>query len=612
MQVRMIRTITRYGLVFLAFIFFLPTISYADTIASHPSSHPITTPTASPTSISKLADFPTVDPNYIYDQLFTIATQFQRREAGYDANLPVSVNGHDEFADYWAKEISHDLQGFGPQIRRDEFPVVGWLGRPAKVPAFNVEVSVPGVTHAEQVVVIGCHYDGEASSTQSANDDASGCAIELGVAKAMGDFWRAHHAYPARTLRFVIFDAEEQGLFGSFHYLNSTVNGDVNNIVAMFNEEQNGIAYPLRYLGQLQNPQLPFYIEMSPLTDSGLYPAQDKLTPAQRNAITRFRTLMAQAVPAVFKQFQALGYLGLTYHADNGQDVAQPIFAPDQLSNIRQEDDTLGGSDQIPFTLAGIPCATFVGNSTYYDNNPPPWSYPYDQKEDTIQLMNTFANGSSHKANALTLSLALPGMLTTWMLNQPDILGQTPLIDQAPTASISDIGQAQVGTDLTVDATASYDPQGNSPLTYTWNFGDGSTASGVSATHRYASAGSYTLTLTASSATGKRQVSKTITVVPQTTIYQNPYGQHQEDGIPPSNPQVTLPTPNDSLSDKVINNLTVATSNQAVGPTSSGTSLPLTLQLLIAVIVLILIGVSAFLIVRMRRRNQGSPPTPGS
>src|SRR5207245_6379533 len=116
------------------------------------------------------SDFPTVDPNYIYDQLFYVATHFQRREAGYDNNLPVTVNGHDEFAAYWSQEVMHDLQGFGPQLRHDTFPVQGWQSRPAPVPAFNVEVSVPGALHPEQVVVIGCHYDGEAVSTQSAND----------------------------------------------------------------------------------------------------------------------------------------------------------------------------------------------------------------------------------------------------------------------------------------------------------------------------------------------------------------------------------------------------------------------------------------------------------
>jgi len=84
------------------------------------------------------ADFPAVDSNYIYDQLYYMATHYQHREAGFDNNLPVNINGHDAFAAYWTKEIVRDLQGFGPQVRRDPFPVLGWLNRPATVPAFNV------------------------------------------------------------------------------------------------------------------------------------------------------------------------------------------------------------------------------------------------------------------------------------------------------------------------------------------------------------------------------------------------------------------------------------------------------------------------------------------
>ena len=494
-----------------------------------------------------LADFPTVDPNYIYNQLFYMATHFQHREAGFDNNFPVNINGHDEFANYWTQEIMHDLLGFGPQIRHDSFPVLGWLNRPATVPAFNVEVSVPGITHPEQIVVIGCHYDGQAISTQSANDDTSGCAIELGVARAMGIYWRSHHVYPARTLRFVIFDAEEQGLFGSFHYLNSTVNGDTRNIVAMFNEEQSGIAYPLRFLGKMSNPLLPFYIDMSPLTDGSLYPAQSKLSQAQRDNFTHFRALMQQAVVAAFMKFQALGFQSLTYHNDTNQDGSQPIFVSDQISNVHQEDDTLGGSDQIPFTLAGLSCATLVGNSTYYNQNPLPWSYPFDQAQDTIQLMNTFASGSSQKAQSLVLALALPGMLTTWMLNQPDILGQAPA-DGNPIAAISDIGQTQVGQSISLDAMASFDPQGN-PLSYAWNFGDGTTATRVVVNHVYSAAGTYTLTLTVSSATGKRRISKVIDVVTHSTSYANPYAGgpgNLPDGNPPHNPAVVLPIPNNN------------------------------------------------------------------
>src|SRR2546423_15603844 len=283
----------------------------------------------------------------------------------------------------------------------------------------------------------------------------------------------------------------------------------------MFNEEQSGIAYPLRYLGKMANPLLPFYVDMSPLNKSQLYPNQDKLTQQQRARITTFRALMQQAITPVVAQFQALGYQPLTYHSDNNQDVTQPVFIPSQLNNLHLEDDTLGGSDQIPFTLAGLPCATFAGNSTYYDTNPPPWSYPFDQKEDTIQLMNTFASGSSKEARALVLALALPGMLTTWMLNQSAILGQAAA-DSKPIAAISDIGQTVVGQPISLDGSASFDPTNASNiLNYAWDFGDGATATGATVNHTYNNAGTYTLTLTVHSAIGSRQVNKVLTIVPK-------------------------------------------------------------------------------------------------
>lgn len=116
---------------------------------------------------------PGIDPQFIYHQLAFIATRFQRREAGYLAGAA----GHAGFARYWTSEMLTLLRPFGATARRYPFRIAGWIGRPATARAVNVEVTVPGVTHPNQVVVIGCHYDGEAISTQSANDDASGCAI---------------------------------------------------------------------------------------------------------------------------------------------------------------------------------------------------------------------------------------------------------------------------------------------------------------------------------------------------------------------------------------------------------------------------------------------------
>lgn len=519
-------------------------------------------------------DFPQVDRNYVYDQLFWMVTHFLHREAGYDTHLPPDANGHDEFAAYWTQEMTNNLQGFGAQVKRDPFTIKGWEYRPATVPAFNVEVSVPGIIHPEQMVVIGCHYDAMANSTQSANDDGSGCAIELAIAKAMADYWRANHLYPARTLRFVLFDAEEQGIFGSSHYVNSTINGDLSNVMAMFNEEQNGIAYPLRYLGRADNPLLPLYAMVTPLQNNDAYTFPNALSSQQIARITRFRDLMQQAPAQVFEEMRIMGLQQLSYHVAGQPDAFQPVFTPDQVSNIQVEDDTFGRSDQVAFTLAGLPCATFEGNYTYYQHNPPPWSYPYDRPDDTIQLMNIFADGSSHKAQALTLSLTVPAMLTSWMLTQPDILGQASA-DAAPIISLTDLGPTQTGQSLTFDAGNSFQPASSadtptnaSDMHYTWDFGDQSgLASGARVSHIYSAAGTYTLTVSVQSASGQRSIQQTIAVSGSPPYYSMPYRWDGAPGIDPPNDEVTLPTANDSLSDAITGPPTLPTPTVTAVPT---------------------------------------------
>ncbi|HEX7734271.1 MAG TPA: M28 family peptidase [Ktedonobacteraceae bacterium] len=520
-----------------------------------------TLPSTVPGQPRTVTETPGINPNFIYSQLASLATHFLKREAGYDNNLPPAVNGHDEFANYWTQEMLSLLGQFGAQAHRDPFPIQGWRGRTPTVPAVNVEVTVPGAVHPEQIVVIGCHYDGMAFSTQSANDDASGCAIELGVAQAMSEFWSKNHLYPDRTLRFVIFDAEESGLLGSYHYVNSTTNSDLQNIVAMFNEEQNGINYPLRYLGNMSNPLMPYYIDMSPLQSNRLYDLSS-LTPRQQANISQFRQLMQQAVAAAFQQFRAMGDQMLTYHGASGQDVWQPIFTSNQLSNIHLDDDTLGSSDQMPFTMAGLPCATLVGNSTYYDHNAPAGSYPFDQPGDTLQLMNTFADDTASQSQALTLALGLPGMITTWMLSQPAILGQVPA-DGKPIAAINSLGAAPTGQAINFMVGAAYDPaQAGATLRYHWNFGDGASADGQSASHAYTRAGTYILSLTiTSSHGGVRTITRPLTIG-QPPAYNNPYSGYISNGMPSANPLVALPVPKNGPGDRVSSSSSISTGGQ--------------------------------------------------
>lgn len=61
------------------------------------------------------------------------------------------------------------------------------------------------------------------------------------------------------------------------------------------------------------------------------------------------------------------------------------------------------------------------------------------------------------------------------------------------------------------DASASHDPDG-SPLTYTWSFGDGSTASGAVVTHPFETSGTFTVKLTVTDGVSTASTSQTLDV----------------------------------------------------------------------------------------------------
>jgi hypothetical protein len=563
---------------------------------------------------------PAIDPDFVYDQLAYMVTHFQHREAGYAAG----ASGHTGFARYWTAEMLRLLGQFGASARSYPFRIPGWVGRPATAPAVNVEVTVPGVTQPAQVVVIGCHYDGEASSTQSAFDDASGCAAELGVARAMAGFWHGRGLYPARTLRFVIFDAEEQGLYGSFNYVNDTANGSLPAIVAMFNEEQNGIGYPLRFLGQLANPVLPTHLLVSPTGPGGLYRTLS-LSAAQVIRTQAFAALLRRATAGSFQAFRQLGDQELTYHGADGQQVWQPIFTRDQLGELPIAADTVGSSDQVPFTLAGIPDVTIVGNYSYYTGPAAPAaSYPYDQPQDTIGLMNTFADGGAGRSQALSLALAVPGMLTAWMLAQPGILG-LGRPGERPIAAIDSIGPVRPGRTVTLHATA-FDPgHPRARLGYSWEFGDGTTAAGPAVQHVYAAAGHYTLQLTVTAPGQPPRVIRQAVLAGQRAGYPNPYtagpppgalspaARAAAEGRPLANPSVVLPTARPGLRDRVgrageVGRAGAAGRTARARPARPGGSPP-TAWILTGVAALLVAAVAVVLAVR-RRGGRARRPAP--
>jgi PKD repeat protein len=82
---------------------------------------------------------------------------------------------------------------------------------------------------------------------------------------------------------------------------------------------------------------------------------------------------------------------------------------------------------------------------------------------------------------------------------------------QSPVAKPGGPYSAENNVAITFNGSASSDPQGDTPLSYAWDFGDGSTGTGVSPTHSYAADGNYTVTLTVTDSKGNVSTPATAT-----------------------------------------------------------------------------------------------------
>ena len=100
----------------------------------------------------------------------------------------------------------------------------------------NVVGEIRGTEHPEQVFVVGGHLDSWDLS-QGTTDNGSGTAATLGAADAI---LRAG-LRPRRTLRFVLFTGEEQGLDGSFAYIKQHKSEMQNHLGDLILDEGQGI-----------------------------------------------------------------------------------------------------------------------------------------------------------------------------------------------------------------------------------------------------------------------------------------------------------------------------------------------------------------------------------
>ena len=95
------------------------------------------------------------------------------------------------------------LQGFGLSTVYD-------TGTYGGIPYTNVVATLPGQVHPDQIYIVGAHYD--SVDCPGADDNASGVAAVLEAARILSQYQFE------RTILFIAFDREEDGLIGSYGY----------------------------------------------------------------------------------------------------------------------------------------------------------------------------------------------------------------------------------------------------------------------------------------------------------------------------------------------------------------------------------------------------------
>lgn len=122
---------------------------------------------------------------------------------------PQVVVGNQNYAEM------HRLLEAGERVRV-EVTATNTFGRDT-IPQWNVVGEIRGADRPGETIVVGAHLDSWDLGTGATDNAASAVAV-LEAARLLGAL-RAAGTRPSRSIRFVLFGGEEQGLYGSQYYV---------------------------------------------------------------------------------------------------------------------------------------------------------------------------------------------------------------------------------------------------------------------------------------------------------------------------------------------------------------------------------------------------------
>jgi type II secretory pathway pseudopilin PulG len=175
-----------------------------------------------------------------------------------------------------------------------------------------------------------------------------------------------------------------------------------------------------------------------------------------------------------------------------------PLFGPEGIEIGKGRmyfddiDDYAGWTESPPQTRSGVPLPDFDG---WKRSVAVEWANPNDLTQASTSPTDLKRITVTVQRGDVPVAKMIAFRSSGWAQAVPtykDATGNRPPKAIASMASST----AKVNTAVSLDGRNSVDPNGDA-LTYAWNFGDNTTATGSTASHAYTAAGTYTITLTA-------------------------------------------------------------------------------------------------------------------
>lgn len=433
-----------------------------------------------------------------------------------------------EYREYFEATMKEILGEFGVQIKRYPFHSPG-TGTPrgqfisgSEGDAMNIMAVVPGTDHPDESVLVSGHYDFTDSGPAAAWDSSEGHQEVIRMAAIMADYWRKTGTRPSATVKFAPWDSEESGTFGSIDYVaNNIPPGEEDKIRGYFNVDPCSGAYPAARRGVGDRvPEVLQLADPTSATDEAIATRMDTFN-------KRAETILDEVL-------------------DNLDDTVggTKVFISDAEAEAGEGDSqrgefvtALGGlaafsSDYANFEGIGVPIfnlfpdyfgphadgtpASAEGVSILHTNN------------DNMRTLNGLTSPDQSGTTASegwAKGMEMCAQMNSWYMLQPEMGGaQSVAPDRNPIVAYFEAlpNEVAVGDKVKFDANGSYQYANvagrsyvpDSQLSYSWDFGDGSSGSGKTPEHSYAATGKYQAKLTVSNGNQSSTMELPITVEP--------------------------------------------------------------------------------------------------